>query len=60
MPHPLANERVGGWSLEIRPLPALLSPGFEHLERTVLSSSALDDPAIALWRDSLSLRGLPL
>jgi hypothetical protein len=60
VPRPLENQRMGGRSLEIRPLPALLSPGFEHLERTILSPAALDRDPAALWRDPLSMSGLPL
>jgi hypothetical protein len=60
VPHPLENQCVGQWSLEICPLSALLSPGFEHLERAVLSSSALDSDSAALRGDPLPMPGLPL
>jgi hypothetical protein len=51
---------MGGGSLEIRPLPALLSPGIDHLERTILSSAALDGDHAALRRDSVPLPVMPL
>jgi hypothetical protein len=51
---------MGGRSLEIRPLSALLSPGIDHLERTILSSAALDGDHAALRCNSLPVPGLPL
>jgi hypothetical protein len=60
MPDSLENQRLGRWSLEICPVPALLSPGFEHLERAILSSFAVDGDSAAVWRDPLSLSRLPL
>ena len=60
LPQPLDNQRMGGGSLEIRPLPALLSPGTDHLERTVLSSTALDCDYATLRRHALPLPGMPL
>ncbi len=60
MPHALEDQRVGEWSLEIRSLSALLSPGFEHLERAILSPAPLDCDPAALRRYSLSLSGVPL
>jgi hypothetical protein len=60
MPHALENQRMGGWSLEIRPLSALLSPGFEHLERAILPPAPLDCDPAALRRYSLSLSGMSL
>jgi hypothetical protein len=60
MPHALENQRMGQRGVEICPLPAMLSPGFEHLERAILSSSPLDCDSAALRRDSLSLPRMPL
>jgi hypothetical protein len=60
MPDALEDQRLGRWSLEICPLSPVLSPGFEHLERAILSSSALDRDPAALWRDSLPLSRLPM
>lgn len=60
MPHSLENQRMGQRSLEICPLSPMLSPGFEHLERAILSPSPLDCDSAALRRDSLSLPRLPL
>jgi hypothetical protein len=60
MPDSLEDQCLGGWSLEICPVPALLSPGFEHLERAILPSSAVDGDSAAVWRDSLSVSRLPL
>ena len=51
---------MGRWGLEIRPLPALLSPGIKHLERAILSPSAVDRHPAAHGRDALPLRGVPL
>jgi hypothetical protein len=51
---------VGLGSLEICPLPALLSPGIDHLERTVLPPSALDPDHAPLRGDSIPLPRLPL
>jgi hypothetical protein len=53
MPHALENQRMGEWSLEIRSLSALLSTGFEHLERAILSPAPLDCDPAALRRYSL-------
>jgi hypothetical protein len=60
MPQSLEHQCMGRGGLDIRPLPALLSPGFDHLERTVLSSASLDDHYAALRGDSLSMPGVPL
>jgi len=51
---------MGGGSLEICPLSPLLSSGIDYLERTVLSSAALDGDDAPLRRHSVPLRGLPL
>jgi hypothetical protein len=60
VPNTLGNQRPVGWSLEIRALPALLSPGTDHLERTLLSSAALDHPAAEIGCDSVSVRFVPM
>jgi len=46
--------------MEVCSLPALLSPGIDYLERTVLPSSALDADHAPLWGDALPLPCLPL
>jgi len=51
---------LGRWRLEICPLPALLSSGFDHLERTVLPPAEIHNVDAADGRHSLSLCGLPL
>jgi hypothetical protein len=60
VPQALEDQRMGGGSLEIRPLPALLSPGIDHLERTILSSATLDRDHAALRRHSVPLPFMPL
>jgi hypothetical protein len=60
VPQPLENQRVGGGSLEIRPLSPLLSPGIDHLERAVLSSAALDGFYAPLRGHALPLPVMPL
>jgi hypothetical protein len=60
MPYALANRRVEVGRLEIRALPALLSPGADHLERAILSSEALDHLNAPDRCDAVPLRGLPL
>jgi hypothetical protein len=60
VPQPLEDQRVGGGRLEICPLPPLLSPGTDHLERTVLSSAALDGDYAPLRRHSVPLPVVPL
>jgi hypothetical protein len=60
MPRALEDQRVGRRRLAICPLSALLSPGFEYLERAVLSPPALDRDPAALRRDSLSVSGMPV
>jgi hypothetical protein len=60
LPNALGDECLGRWRLEIRPLPALLSPGSDHLERAVLPSSLFDALSVANRRDALSLRPMPL
>jgi hypothetical protein len=60
MPCALANQRMGIGRLEIRALPALLSPGVDYLECAVLSPAPLDHLDAPDRRDALSLRGLPL
>jgi hypothetical protein len=60
MPHALENQCVGQRSLAIRSLPAMLPPGPEHLERAVLSPSAMDRDPATLRSDSVSLPRLPL
>ena len=60
MPNSLENKRMGGRSLEICPLSPLLPPGFEHLERAVLSSASLDRYPAAVRRDTLPLPCLPM
>ena len=60
VPRTLGNQRVGLRRLEIRALPALLSPGSDHLERAVLSPAAMDRDPAEVRRHSLSLRRLPL
>jgi len=57
---PLENQRLGRWGLALRPLPALLSSGSEHLERAVLQSSPLDHASAPHGRRSLSLPRMPL
>jgi hypothetical protein len=60
MPHALADQCLGFRSVEIRTLPALLSPGTHHLERAILSPRPLDHLATASARNALSLRRMPL
>jgi hypothetical protein len=60
LPQTMADQRVGVRRVEIRALPALLSPGAHHLERAILSPAPLDHLDASDWRDALSLRGLPL
>ena len=60
MPRAMAYQRMGVGRVEIRALPALLSPGTDHLERAILSPAPLDHPDAPDRRDALSLRGLPL
>jgi hypothetical protein len=60
MPQPLEDQRMGGGSLEIRPLSTLLSPGINHLERTILSPAALDGDHAALWRNAVPMPVMPL
>jgi hypothetical protein len=60
VPNALGNQRPVGGSLEIRALPALLSPGVDHLERPLLPSAALDDPAAEIGCDSVPMRVMPL
>ena len=59
-PQSLEHECMGRRGLEVRPLPALLSPGFDHLERAVLSSASLDAHYAPLRCDSLPMPGVPL
>jgi hypothetical protein len=60
VPQPLEDQRVGGGRLEICPLSPLLSPGTDHLERTLLSSAALDGDYAPLRRHSVPLPVVPL
>jgi len=60
LPQSLGDQRVAGRSLEIRALPALLQAGINYLERTLLSSSALDRDDAAYGRNTVSLCGVPL
>jgi hypothetical protein len=60
MPHALAYGGLEVRRLEIRALPALLSPGADHLERTILSPAPLDRLDAPDRCDPVSLRGLSL
>jgi len=60
MPLPLEDQRVGGRSMEICPMPPMLPAGFNDLERAILPSAAVDGDFIALRRYPLSLPGVPV
>jgi len=60
VPCALDHQCLGGRRLEVCTLPSLLSPGFDHLERTILSSARHHDADAEIGRDSLPVRGLPL
>ncbi len=60
MPQTLDDQRMGGRSLEIRPLSTLLSPGTDHVERAILPPAALDGDHAAVRRDALPMPGMPL
>jgi hypothetical protein len=60
VPHPLENQRLGCGRVEIRAMPALLSPGTHYLERAVLPPFAVDRRPAPVRRDSVPLRGLPM
>jgi hypothetical protein len=60
VPGPVGDQRLGFRRLEICAMPALLSPGAHHLERTVLSPATLDRLSAQVRRHSVPLRGLPV
>jgi hypothetical protein len=60
LPRALVYQCVGRQRVEIRALPAMLSPGIIHLERAILSRSAVDHLDAPLGRYSLPLPSMPL
>src|SRR5580700_8776839 len=60
LPRTLGDQRMGLRRLEIRALPALLSPGTDDLEPAILSPAALDHAPPEPRRNSVPLRRLPV
>jgi hypothetical protein len=60
LPDAVGDQHVGRWSLEIRPLPAVLSTGTHDLELTILQPAVQHHVETSSGSQAVPVRRLPL